>query len=74
MKFFTTVQVAKAAGITRATLQAWIAAGKIKAPPVKLKDNIAIRLWTQAQVEQVTKFKAANYCKGRGRKKGKVRR
>jgi excisionase family DNA binding protein len=56
-KVYTTVQVAKAANVPRATLQFWIASGKISAPRVRLIGGKAVRLWTEADVERVRKLK-----------------
>jgi DNA-binding transcriptional MerR regulator len=52
-KLYTTIEVAKAAGVPRATLQHWIKTGKIAAPPVRLRDNRAVRLWTEAQRKRI---------------------
>jgi hypothetical protein len=73
MKSYTTTQVARAAKISRATLQAWIAAERISSPPVQLRGNVAVRLWTAADIKRLLKFRDENYCKGRGRKR-RVRR
>jgi DNA-binding transcriptional MerR regulator len=56
-KVYTTVQVANAANVPRATLQFWIASGKISAPEVRLIEGVAARLWTEADVERIRKFK-----------------
>jgi DNA-binding transcriptional MerR regulator len=55
-KRYTTVEVAKAAGVPRATLQHWIKTGKISAPPVRLLRNRAVRLWTEAQKKRIRKL------------------
>ena len=65
-----TTQAAKEAGISRATLQVWIRAGRIKAPAVKLVDGKAIRVWSDADLARLRKVKDSIYCKGRGRKLG----
>jgi hypothetical protein len=69
MKSYSTAQVTRAAKISRATLQAWIAAKRIEAPPLRLQGNVAVRLWTAAQLKRVCDFKTENYCKGRGKKR-----
>jgi DNA-binding transcriptional MerR regulator len=56
-KRYTTVQVAKAADVPRATLQFWIATGKISAPTVRLIEGKAVRLWTDADVSRIRKLK-----------------
>lgn len=52
-KLYSTVEVAKAAGVLRSTLNYWIKAGKISAPPVRLLHNRAVRLWTDAQMKRI---------------------
>jgi len=52
-KLYTTVEVAKAAGVPRATLQHWFRTGKISAPPIRLRRNRAVRLWTDAQMKRI---------------------
>jgi excisionase family DNA binding protein len=48
-KLYTTREAAKAAGVSRQTLQTWIADGKIQAP--KVVGNT--RVWSKTQVEEV---------------------
>ncbi len=55
-KLYSTVEVAKAAGVRRATLQHWIKTGKITAPPIRLIRNRAVRLWTEAQRKRIRKL------------------
>jgi excisionase family DNA binding protein len=64
----TTAQAAEAVGITRATLQEWIRAGKIDAPITQLQGGRAVRLWSAREIRNVLKYKQENYRKGRGRK------
>ena len=64
----TTEQAAEAVGVTRATLQEWIRAGKIAAPITQLRNGRAVRLWSAREVQKVIKYKQENYRKGRGRK------
>jgi DNA-binding transcriptional MerR regulator len=56
-KLYSTVEVAKAAGVVRATVQHWIKTGKISAPAVRLVGGRAARLWTLAQTERVRRLK-----------------
>jgi len=56
-KLYSTVEVAKAAGVLRPTLQYWIKTGKIAAPPVQLRGGRAVRLWTDAQMRQIRALK-----------------
>jgi excisionase family DNA binding protein len=58
-KLLSTVEVAAAVGVPRATLQYWIKTGKIAAPKTKLRGGVAVRLWTGAQVEKARKLKGS---------------
>jgi hypothetical protein len=69
MHLRTTRKAARAAGISLATLQRWIAARKVSAPHLHIRYGRAVRLWAERDVEQLRRYKAAHYCKGRGRKK-----
>ena len=55
-KLYTTIEVAKAADVLRSTLQYWVKTGKISAPPVQLRRNRAVRLWTDAQLKRIRKM------------------
>jgi excisionase family DNA binding protein len=56
-KSYTTVQAAKLIGVSRQTLQTWIAAGQIVAPePVEIGD-LKLRIWTARDIERAKKFK-----------------
>jgi excisionase family DNA binding protein len=65
--FHNTQQAAEAVGITRATLQAWIAKRKIKAPRTQLRDGHAVRLWTDSDVARLRQVKKQIYRKEMGR-------
>jgi DNA-binding transcriptional MerR regulator len=69
-QLYTTIEVSKAAGVPRATLQHWIKTGKISAPPVRLRRNRAVRLWTDAQMKRIRTlsgaFKSGPKKKARG--------
>jgi excisionase family DNA binding protein len=58
-RLYTTREVAERAGISRQTLQAWIAGGKVKAPAVI--QAAGVRLWTDAELAEVLKVKPRNY-------------
>ena len=68
MKARTTEQAARAAKISRASLQEWIRLGKIAAPPVQLVKGKAVRLWHAADIKSLRTVKATIYRKGRGRR------
>jgi len=68
MKNYSTIQVARMVGIGRMTLLRWLKAGKIPEPRRIHDGGIDARVWTDSSVEKVRKYKAMNYCKGRGRR------
>jgi len=64
----STKEVCTAVGISRATLERWLASGRFPRPqPMKIGAK-AFRYWTQRDVDRVRKFKEKFYRKGRGRK------
>jgi len=68
----TTAEAAKAVGISRATLQAWLAAGKVEAPALRLRPGEPpARTWSRADVDRLRAVKEKIYRRGggRGRKK-----
>jgi DNA-binding transcriptional MerR regulator len=71
-KLYTTIEVAKAAGVPRATLQHWMKTGKISAPPVRLRHNRAVRLWTEAQRKRIQTL-SGTFKSGPKRQKLKTR-
>ena len=58
-KLLSTVEAAHQVGVPRATLQYWIKQGKIAAPKTRLRDGVAVRLWTAADVEKARKLKGS---------------
>jgi DNA-binding transcriptional MerR regulator len=66
-KTCTTKQAAAKAGITRATLQAWIKDKKIKPPKPTLEGAKAKRLWTVSDLAHLRDVKKRIYRKGEGR-------
>ena len=64
----TTTEAAKKADIHLATLQRWIAGGRIEAPEPTLIGAVGYRLWSTKDVERLKKAKQEIYRKGRGRK------
>jgi excisionase family DNA binding protein len=67
-KTYTTKQAADAAGITRATLQAWIASGKFEAPAIQVRNGRAVRLWTPSDVAKLKAVKKEIYQEKRPQK------
>jgi hypothetical protein len=69
LRTYSTKQVATLVGVHWVTLHRWVAAGKVR-PSQRIPLNGAVlSRWTDADVKRVQKYKIANYCKGRGRKK-----
>jgi len=66
-KTCTTGQAAKAVGITRVTLQAWIAKRKLKPPNTEVVNGHAVRLWTEIDVSRLRQVKREIYRKEMGR-------
>lgn len=64
----STAEVAKKVEIDKATLERWLADGKIARPKALRIGQKLFRNWTDADVERVRKYKQENYRKGRGRK------
>ena len=56
-RLLSTVEVADEVGVPRATLQYWIKEKKITAPKTRLRNGVAVRLWTAAAVEKARKLK-----------------
>jgi predicted site-specific integrase-resolvase len=69
MTRLSTVQIARKVGIGRATLERWLATGKVPMPKTIRFGKSEFRDWTAADVERIRAFKRKNYCKGRGRKR-----
>lgn len=60
--------VAKEVGIGIATLERWLAQGKIPLPKTVTIGARRFRLWSERDIERLKKHKAMFYRKGRGRK------
>jgi predicted site-specific integrase-resolvase len=69
MRTYSTKQAAEKAEISRVTLERWLLAGKVRASQFIQFNGEKHWRWTDRDVERVRKFKAANYRKGRGRRK-----
>jgi excisionase family DNA binding protein len=66
-KYYSTGDAAKAVGISRVTLQAWIAKGKITAPEAQDFGKVRVRLWTLADIARLREQKRKIYKKELGR-------
>ena len=71
MKQYSTREAAKKLGLSLLSVQRYIAAGKIPAPPVLNVGGGKLRIWTEAEIEHVRQLlpKIANGRKTRYKKK-----
>jgi predicted DNA-binding transcriptional regulator AlpA len=70
MKQYTTREAARKLGLNVKSIQRYIAAGKISAPPIQNLGGGKFRVWTEAEIEHVRKLlpKIANGRKTRYQK------
>ena len=68
-RMISTLEVAKLVKISGRTLERWLVGGKIAAPKLFRVGGKQFRNWTKKDIARIRKFRAANYRKGRGRKK-----
>jgi predicted site-specific integrase-resolvase len=68
MKNLSTQHLIKRVGISRSTLERWLASGKLKKPKTITFGKSEFRSWTAEDLKRVQKYKSKNYRKGRGRK------
>lgn len=69
MSPYSTREVANLVEVHVATLEEWLSKKKVRAPRTVRVGAKRYRLWTDADVERVRKYKKKSYRKGRGRKK-----
>jgi len=69
MKKYSTKQVLRIVGIGRTTLLRRLRAGKVPEPRRTAWGGLNARVFTDRDIERVRRYKAANYRKGRGRRK-----
>ena len=69
-KTYSTGEAAARIGVSRQTLQSWIASGSVKAPKPVEVGRVTVRLWTDADIKKTRKFKGT--LKGGRRKKEKA--
>jgi excisionase family DNA binding protein len=67
---FTTAEAARHVGISLATINRWIAAGKVAAPDPTLIGAVGYRLWSTEDIQGLKALKKRIYWKGGGRRKG----
>lgn len=56
-KMFSTAEAAKQIGVSRQTLQMWIANNLIEAPPATTFGKIAVRMWSAEDIRKAKRFK-----------------
>jgi predicted site-specific integrase-resolvase len=61
-------EIATEVGIGIATLERWLAEGKIAPPKTVTIGTRTFRMWSEADVKRLKKHKSLTYRKGRGRK------
>jgi excisionase family DNA binding protein len=66
-KVYTTREAAKAAKISRVTLQAWIKSGRVHAPKPTEFGGASVRLWNESDLARLRAVKQKTYLKKRGR-------
>lgn len=70
MKTYSTIEVAELLKIGNDTLHRWVHTKKVPAPPLQKVGGLSIRLWTEADIEEVKKYKLQHYW-GRGSRRNK---
>ncbi len=65
----STEQVASLVGVSRVTLERWLAQDKVPMPKRIQVGARVSRIWTDRDIERVRRYKEKFYRKGRGRKK-----
>jgi excisionase family DNA binding protein len=68
-KTYSTGEAAARIGISRQTLQEWIANRRVKAPEAIKVGRLSVRLWTKADIESVRQFKGTLKRGPRSKKK-----
>lgn len=56
-RLYTTGQIARKVGVSRQTLQAWIAARKVRAPKLRSLYGGRVRLWAESDLARLAKVK-----------------
>jgi excisionase family DNA binding protein len=72
MATYSTVEVAELVGVSWDTLNRWIRQKKFPVPPVKSIGRVKVRLWNQAEIDDVRKYKERHY-RGKGSKKKRLK-
>ncbi len=72
MATYSTVEVAELVGVSWDTLNRWIRQKKFSVPPVRSIGRVKVRLWNQAEIDDVRKYKERHY-RGKGSKKKRLK-
>jgi transposase len=73
MTGYSTAQVAEILGIGTDTLHRWLKQKRVVAPNLQLVGGVKVRLWSEAQLNAVKKYKASHYWGKGGLRKRKER-
>ena len=68
MKKYSTVEAAKLVGVSRDTLHRWIREKRVAVPPAESFGAFRVRLWSEADIERLKKYKAERFWGKGGRK------
>ena len=68
MKELSNSEVARQAGVHPVTLERWLATGELPWPKVLVMGCRVVRLWKEADIERIRRYKAKNGAKTRSRK------
>ena len=68
-KTYTTAEVAEKIGVSRQTIQTWIAKSHIDAPKAFRIGGVTVRLWKATDIQRLKKFKGTLKRGGYHRKK-----
>jgi hypothetical protein len=67
MKALSNFEVAKQAGVHPGILERWLATGQLRWPKVSAMGGRIVRLWKQADIERIRRYKARSCAKARSR-------
>jgi len=68
MKHLSTSAVAKLVGVHPLTLERWLSSGGLRWPKTLIADGRVLRLWEEADVERVQRYKKTRRRRVSGRK------
>jgi len=71
MALYSTVRAAKVVGISYDTLYRWMRRPGFTRPRLRKIGSIKVRLWTEADIARLKRYKAQHYGEGKGLTEGK---